>query len=87
MTKHKCIGGYLTGALRVSLLLFVLLLINISQAHAATYYWVASSQAGIGDAANWSLTNPGSCTGGGAGVPTSADRIIFDKDCDIPSLG
>ncbi|MFO0416876.1 MAG: SUMF1/EgtB/PvdO family nonheme iron enzyme [Pseudomonadota bacterium] len=69
----------------MSLLLFVLLLINISHAHAATYYWVASSQAGIGDAANWSLTNPGSCTGGGAGVPTSADRIIFDKDCDIPA--
>ena len=58
-------------------------LIGAPEARAATtYYWVGSAGGGTSDASNWATIDPGSCTGGGAGTPTSVDTIIFDPDCD-----
>ncbi|MCH8244465.1 hypothetical protein IIB97_01095, partial [Patescibacteria group bacterium] len=49
---------------------------------AANLYWVGSAGGNTNDSANWSSSNPASCTGGGAGVPGSGDIAIFDADCD-----
>ena len=59
-----------------------LLMIGASEAHAATYYWVGRPGGNTNDSANWSRTNPTSCRGGGAGVPTTGDIVNFDADCD-----
>lgn len=42
----------------------------------ATLYWVGSTGANWATAGSWSLTSGGT---GGAGPPTSADNVIFDK--------
>jgi hypothetical protein len=50
---------------------------------AAARYWVGGTNgANTNDTANWSASDPTSCTGGGASVPVAADTIIFDADCD-----
>lgn len=62
--------------------LSLLMLINVTESYAATYYWVGSPGGNTNSASNWVTTNPTSCTGGGAGVPGATDDIIFDPDCD-----
>jgi hypothetical protein len=50
----------------------------------AVYYWVGTSAGGTWDSTTttfWSLTSGGS---GSAGVPTSADDVIFDRAGSIP---
>jgi hypothetical protein len=53
-----------------------------TDASAASRYWVGSAGGNINDTANWSSSNPTSCSGGGASVPGTNDLVIFDADCD-----
>ncbi len=48
----------------------------------ANRYWVGTAGGNTNDTANWSSTDPTSCTGGGASVPGPSDIAIFDADCD-----
>lgn len=60
----------------------VILVICISSAHAADFYW-------IGGSGNWSQTIHWSNTSGGATVgtlPTAADNVIFDNASGLLSL-
>lgn len=51
----------------------------------ATYYWVGGAGTWSASAtANWSLSSGGS---GSAGVPTSADDVVFDSNSNIPGSG
>ena len=56
----------------IAFALFVILISNIS---AATYYWVGSSNGRWANASSWASSSGGA---GGAGIPGSADDVIFD---------
>ena len=73
--RHRNFSVYATS-------LAALLVIGVTPAHAANYWWVGSSGGNTSDSANWASANPASCTGGGAGVPGASDTITFDADCD-----
>lgn len=63
--------------------IFSICILNPMDVYAATRYWVGGTDgANINDPANWSASDPVSCSGGGASVPVAGDDIIFDADCD-----
>jgi hypothetical protein len=63
--------------MRIILLFIVLAVAFANRVSAANKYWVSSVTSNFSNAANWSLTpGPG---GGGAGVPTAADVVVFDN--------
>jgi hypothetical protein len=74
--------GCVWHRLLLILLIFCATLCTATPSWAANRYWVGPSGGSFSDAANWSGTDPTSCTGGGAGVPNTADVAIFDGDCD-----
>ncbi len=75
--RHKIIG--------IFFVFFFLFFLRAAKAQAATLYWVGANGANASVAANWSTTNPSSCstnvTPSGA-IPGSADEMRFDPDCD-----
>lgn len=58
----------------------------VSEAEAATLYWVGGNGDSVtGNANDWNTTDPASCNdglGNASAVPGSADTAIFDADCD-----
>lgn len=65
------------------LMLIGFFLLGAQSADAANRYWTnGGGDNDWGNTANWVASDPGSCTGGGASVPTSSDAVIFDADCD-----
>jgi hypothetical protein len=80
------VGAFSTAALTLtrflSVVVFVVTLTLPSIAHAATYYFVGTSGGNTSNPNSWTTTDPTSCTGGGAGTPTTGDLVVFDADCD-----
>jgi hypothetical protein len=74
--RNELSYGFAGIRLRVLCALIVAATLISSVAEAADRFWVAASEANWNDTNNWSAASGG---GGGASVPGSADRAIFDN--------
>jgi len=78
---HSLALGAITRLLCV--VTYVAMLILPSIANAATFYWVGTAGGNTSNPNNWAIADPTACTGGGGfGVPTATDTVVFDADCD-----